>query len=70
MKRYIEINDDQNIEKHFTTDELPFEVIISPDLKDKFSLIIAKIDKDIEDLKKTICGYIAQDEGHLFFQPV
>ena len=70
MKRYIEINDEKNIEKHFTTDELPFEVIISPDLKDKFSLIIAKIDKDIEDLKKTICGYIAQDEGHLFFQPV
>ncbi|MCW8932107.1 MAG: SUMF1/EgtB/PvdO family nonheme iron enzyme [Gammaproteobacteria bacterium] len=68
MKRFIEIDDDQNELKQLTTDELPFEVSIQSNSEKNNHLFISKINSD-DKTEKQIYAYIAEDEGHIFFQP-
>lgn len=69
MTRYIEVQDEDKELKQFTTDDLPFRVIYSSSLNKTYSISISKLDNNKEDIKKITYAYIAQDEGHLFFQP-
>ena len=69
MTRYIEILNEQNELKELTTEELPFEVVYASSINKKSSLLISKVDNNNEDIKNITYAYIAQDEGHLFFQP-
>jgi len=69
MKRYIEIKDDINEQTLLTTDDLPLELSNTANTDDDISLQIASIDTN-DNLKKNIYGYLAQDEGYIFFQPV
>lgn len=68
MKRYIDINDGLNELKQITTDEMPLCVSNCLLSKDKETLLISSVN-DESNSKNTIYAYIAQDEGHLFFQP-
>ena len=76
MTRFIEIQDRKHTQ-FLSTDDLPLQVSIefkesdSIDAgttdQDKPNLKISKIDNNKTD--SITCAYIAEDEGHLFFQP-
>ncbi len=68
MKRYIDINDDSNVKMQLTTDELPLCVSNDLSLNNQDSLFITLVN-DENNTENTVYAYIAQDEGHLFFQP-
>ena len=71
MKKYLEIEDELDGHKDITTDELPLELsnVITADNKNCLSLSIIDNTSAIKDIKKTTYAYIAQDEGHIYFQP-
>ncbi len=66
MKRYIEILDDSNELRQYSTDSLPL-VISCSQVEKTTQIYISKINE--ESTNKIVCAYISEDEEYLFFQP-
>lgn len=66
MTRFIEIFADDDIQL-LTTDELPF--IVSLDIETEQKILITSANEPGNKIQGIQCAYIAEDDGHLFFQP-
>lgn len=70
MTRVIEFFAENKEHKEISSEQLPLEIYYLKDavIKDREDILIAPLEEAIKKEEKVTIGYIAQEDGHLFFQ--